>query len=564
MLVLALASVSIVVTLMGKLAGTKSTEQKRTQLTGSTGSEAYPAFSPDSKRIAYCMREGAKASAWHVFVRETPSGTPKQLTQGEDNDVAPVWSPDGGALAFERIGEDKVEYIVIPADGGAERKVAEFSPAPEAANPLPGVSWLPDGRSLVVVATADKQPSALAVVALEGGKPDRITNPPEGSEGDSNPVVSPAGDSIAFLRVTGSEGGDIFLCDLKGANPRRVTFDDHGVRGVAWTRDGQDLIYSANRAHGWHLWRIPAGGGSPRDIATAGQQAYFPAIGRNRLAWTDSPMVSAIWRAPLRAKDGADEERTLIRSTGRESAPEYSPDGSRIADVSSQTDSEEIFLQGADGGNRMQLTHLNRARMGRPRWSPDGKQLIFTVFGDQGWDVYRIGAVAGAQPARVMTTASDPSFSHDGKSIYYQSRGQIWKADATGANPRLLVRRMGAGQPVETLDGKYVIYRFRGSIYRVPAEGGEEEEFIEPEHDMFWTSIQPARNGAYYLEWERSRRAMAVSYYDYASRKSSRVFAAQGFDMNGGVFSVSPDEKFILYPKTDRSQTNLMLLENFK
>ena len=61
-------------------------------------------------------------------MREFPSGTPKQLTRGEDSDVAPVWSPDGGTLAFERIGEDQVQYIVIPADGGAERKVAELAP----------------------------------------------------------------------------------------------------------------------------------------------------------------------------------------------------------------------------------------------------------------------------------------------------------------------------------------------------------------------------------------------------------------------------------------------------
>ena len=52
MLMLALASVSLVVTLMGKLTGgPRSLDQKRVQLTGAAGSESYPAFSPVKIRV---------------------------------------------------------------------------------------------------------------------------------------------------------------------------------------------------------------------------------------------------------------------------------------------------------------------------------------------------------------------------------------------------------------------------------------------------------------------------------------------------------------------------------
>jgi Tol biopolymer transport system component len=117
---------------------------------------------------------------------------------------------------------------------------------------------------------------------------------------------------------------------------------------------------------------------------------------------------------------------------------------------------------------------------------------------------------------------------------------------------------------VESADGKYVIFRMRRSLWRVPVEGGEPEEFIVPDHDMFWSNVQPAKKGVYYLVWERSARGMAVAYYDYATKKSTLVTHSGGFDRNAGSFSVSPDGKYILYPKVDRSQTNLMLVENFK
>jgi Tol biopolymer transport system component len=567
MLALALASVSAVVTLMGRLASTPAVEQKRVQLTGGSGSESYPALSPDGKRVAYSAREAGRVSAYHLFVRDLPAGAPKQLTRGEESDVGPVWSPDGGTLAFERIGDRTVEYIAIPADGGPERRIAEFGPAADVGNPPPGVAWTPDGKSLVVMQTNEGKQPALAVVTSEGGAVQTITSPPEGSEGDSTPAVSPAGDTIAFVRATPNDGGDLWVCDLKGANPRRVTFDDRAIRGIAWTRDGQELIYSSNRVGGWRLWRIPAGGGSPREIAIAGHQAYFPAIGRNRLAYSDSPTVTAIWRASIGKGDSPTDERPVIRSTGRESSPVYSPDGSKIADVSGETDDEEIFLQDADGKNRVQLTHLKGPRIGRVRWSPDGKQVIFDASSDHGPEVFLAGAAPGAQAARVLLNASNASISQNGKWIYFQSRGQIWKATISGGNPQAIAKMQGAGQPIESADGKYVIFRARRSFWRVPAEGGEEEEFIVPDHDLMWsTTVQPVKKGVYFLEWERSARGMAISFYDYASKKSTVVMRMRGFDMGSGstAFSVAPDGKYILYPKVDRSQTNLILVDNFK
>src|SRR5271157_1887844 len=567
LLVLALCSVGVVVTLLGRLASGPRAEQKRVALSSDAGANAYPAFSADGKRVAYSARGASKGEAFHLFVRALPSGAPLQLTNGESSDIGPAWSPDGARLAFLRIAEGRKEYISIPSDGGAERTLAEFGGAPaDTAQPLPAVSWTRDGKSLVVVETGEKQLPAIALVSLADGTARRITQPPEGSEGDSTPAVSPDGNTLAFVRATGPDSADIYLCDLAGGSLRRLTFDDRAIRGVAWTPDGQDVVYAANRADGWRLWRLPAYGGSPREIAIAGGQAHYPAIapkGR-RLAYTDSPSVSAIWRAALGAPDS--DERPIIRSLGRETAPAYSPDGKRIADVSDQSSADEIWVSDAEGGNRVQLTSLKGPRVSRPRWSPDGRSLLFEARADRGAEVYTMPAAGGKpdKPHRVLL-GGGASWSHDGKSIYYQWRGQIWKADANGGNRRQLTNTLGSGAAEESVDGKYVYYRNRRTICRIPAEGGAEEQVVIPEHDLLWVVIQPTKKGIYYLEFVRSARAMQVSFYDFAARGSEALFRMKNADFFQVMsFSISPDGKYILYPRVDQSQTNLMLVENFR
>ena len=548
-----------VVTLLGRLASGPVVEQKRVPLTTEAGAQAYPAFSPDGRHAAYSAQSD---DSYHVFVRPLPDGAPRQLTQGSDNDIAPVWSPDGSTLAFLRVEKEQEMVMLVPAAGGAERKIADFAVADESV-PSPAIAWTQDGQSLLVSAGDEKQLPAITTVSLRTGEKRRLTNPPEGSQGDANPVVSPDGKTLAFVRRQDEDRGNIYICDMECRQPHAVTFEDHTIRGLTWSSGGQDLIYGSDRGMGWRLWRLPAYGGSPRDVIAAGSHASFPAVSRkgDLLAFTESPSNAAVWRAHLGTPDDP-QERQVIRSAAGETGAAWSPDGKRIANVSEQSGMPEIWVGDANGQNRVQITHLDGPRIRNPRWSPDGGTILFETRGQNGVQLYKVPS-GGGKLSHLVGDAGEASWSHDGKSILYSANAQIWRVDADGSNPRQLTHRFGSRGPEETSDGKWVYYESRRTIWRVPAEGGKEEEVVLPEHDLLWAPLQVTKSGVYYSEFDRSQRALLVTFYDFAEHKSRTALRIKDAGFNDS-FSVSPDGQWILYPKTDRHQTSLALIENFR
>ena len=569
LLALCLVSVGGVVTLLGHLATGPAVALKRVELSSDVGAKAYPAFAPDGQRLAYSARgTSTKDETFHIFIRDVTVGPAQQLTTGAANDVSPVWSPDGKQIAFVRLTEDQGECVVIDASSGSELHQFPGCAAPgDEAQPLPALAWSRDGQSLVAVQAGESQPAALAILSLTDGKFKPLTHPKAGEE-DSTPAISPDGNSIAFVRSTGADNANIFVIDGAGASPpHALTFDGRGIRGIAWTRDGQDLVYTGMRVGGWRLWRVPAYGGSPHDLIIADRNATYVTVAPvgNRLVYTVSPTVSSIWRAQLGTSDPV-QERVVIRSAGSETVPRYSPDGKSIADISDQSGNDEIWISDADGGNRVQVTSFKGPGLARIRWSPDGKSLIFDAGAGQGNDLYTVAATAGAKPVRVQSDALNGSWSRDGKAIYFQSRNHIWKAGVDGVNPQQIQTSDGSAQPVESVDGKYIYFRNGRSFYRVPVAGGNEERAIVPEHELMWiTTLQPTKQGMYYIEFERSAGEPVVSFFDYAEKKSAVVFhVKRGGWRDGATFSVSPDGKFILYARVDQSQTNLEVVENFR
>ncbi|HEY1218316.1 MAG: hypothetical protein ABSE42_16600 [Bryobacteraceae bacterium] len=578
-LILGLCLVGGGVSLLSRLVTGPSSEPKRVALPHEGWAEAAPAFSPDGQRLAFSAREAGGNGPYHIRVRSVAGGAAAQLTGGLVSDLGPAWSPDGASIAFLRVDEDRARYMVVPAAGGEPRPVADF-PIPK---PVPGpqsaVCWTRDGQSLYVVQWAESQPPFIAVVPTAGGAPRRITQPPAASHGDNSPAISPDAATLAFVRQSpdrsehegdgdDANGGDIFLSDLSGNNLRRLTFENTSIHGIAWSADGRDLIYAASRVAGEKLWRVDASGGSPRNVLAGGRNPGFPAVapaGR-RLAFTETPSLDAIWRVDLTASDPASSAHLLIRSDGRESAPRWAPDGKKIANVSTHTGTDEIWVGDADGNHRAPITHLKAFQLRWLRWSPDGRSILFMDRGNGDLNVERVATDGRTDPARIPLPLGghQVSWSRDGQSIYFSS-GAIWKARADGQQQQKLTNNWSDGEPEESADGKYVYFRRERSIWRVLTSGDAQEEVIVPDRDARWTAFQTAAAGLYYLELDREERTVALRFYDFQTKKSRELLRLPVADPSSASnFSVSPDGRYVLYSTVDHAQTTLVLTENFR
>jgi len=100
--------------------------------------------------------------------------------------------------------------------------------------------------------------------------------------------------------------------------------------------------------------------------------------------------------------------------------------------------SPEIWLCDSDGSHPEQLTSFGGPATNRPRWSPDGKQIVFYSDAKGNRDIYVIRA-DGSVPKQLTTNLSidtNPGWSADGKWIYFSSeRGgqhQVWKVPVEG------------------------------------------------------------------------------------------------------------------------------------
>jgi Tol biopolymer transport system component/serine/threonine protein kinase len=536
------------------------------------GAEFRPSFSPDGNQLAFEWN-GEKEDNYDIYAKLVDNSALLRLTTHPARDYSPAWSPDGRSIAFLRSLRPEnvlpaMDVYLVSALGGADRKLAEGIRTTES----PSLSWSPDGKFLALGdKTSPDGPDGIFLLEIGSGQRRKLTSPPAQIEGDSTPAFSPDGRKLAFVRWVTSGVSDLYLTPAAGGEPKRITFDNATIRGLAWTPDGEEIVFASERRGVSSLWRISARGGEPELAEAIGSSVQYPIVSSrgDRLAFTQLINDTNIYRVDLTAPASQRSSRDkFLASTLEDDSPQYSPDGKSIVFGSTRSGSFEIWLCGSEGQQPRQLTTMGGPLTGTPRWSPDSRQIAFDSRSQGNADIYVI-SVEGGAPRRLTTEPSEdvvPGWSKDGRWVYFCSnrggRREIYKLPSEGG-PAVQVTTQGGFECFESPDGQFLYYTKRSydsTLWRRPTAGGEETLAFNSDRVIHMRNWALSNQGVYFASSES-----AIEFLNFATGKATPVATAEK-RLTRGVpgLTVSADGKWMLFTQIEQQGSDIMLMENFR
>ncbi|MDX1521860.1 MAG: LysM peptidoglycan-binding domain-containing protein, partial [Anaerolineae bacterium] len=226
----------------------------------------------------------------------------------------------------------------------------------------------------------------------------------------SQPAFNRDGSLLAY-RSWGLASRGIFFRDFVGGRGGQVTrFVEDGL--PTWAPDGFSFAFASRREgdRAARLFRGDQQGDGDLAIGFLGE--YPTAFPDGRLIAKGCSITGDCGLYVMGANGGGE---TKISSDTGDTAPAVSPDGNRIAIMSSGRGATnwEIWLINPDGSNPVRLTE-NGSNEGLPAWSPDGKSIAYAS--DQGgaWALWVMNADGSNQRKLAnMSGSPDGTVLHD-------------------------------------------------------------------------------------------------------------------------------------------------------
>jgi Tol biopolymer transport system component/DNA-binding winged helix-turn-helix (wHTH) protein len=373
---------------VGSTAGVTSDDPTRrhavmwpVQVTTRSGLDLQPAIAPAGDAIAYVSD---RSGSLEIYVRALGgTGVDTPLTADGGQNVQPAWSPDGRFIAYHSSRQGGI--WIIPARGGVPRQIAA-----EGSNP----AWSPDGARLAFQTDepADVTPSAwgaqvgstIWTVHADGSQLTPLTQPGQPIGGHAAPAWSRDGRFVAFTVFEGALENGVW----------RVATADGDVAPLARGPGLYELVFAADSrsiyAAGGEAFLLRIGI-DPQSGRATDERELIPIAGvpgvrglsisgdGHTLAFSGLALSSQIWAQPI----GPDGKRAATAyaitsdTSRRNSLATMSPDGSRIAYMSTRGGAPpDVWVMNADGSSPLSLTH-DESSDGKPTWFPDSTRVAY-------------------------------------------------------------------------------------------------------------------------------------------------------------------------------------------
>jgi Tol biopolymer transport system component/DNA-binding winged helix-turn-helix (wHTH) protein len=524
------------------------------------GQEVAPTFSPDGSHIAFAWNgETGDDRLFDLYVKEVGSEHLLRLTHHPAEGIVPAWSPDGSTIAFVRWTQNNSEIFLIPALGGVERRVV--SPGVGLLH-LIRISWSPDGKRIAYPAYGSKGSQEIYLVSLDTLQAQPLKPAPECQDA-LEPAFSPDGTQVAMVCASSWGVYGIYVIRPADGSSRKLTSMMGDPQGLAWTAHGSRILFSNDAGRGGELWELTLDG-RLRQLPF-GEDGTAPAVapGSSRIAYVRSQNITDIWRMDLMAAHPEESATKLIYSTRAQRNPRPSDDGTHIAFQSNRSGSTEIWLTDGAGADPVRLTSFNGPFTDTPSWCSDGRRIAFDSSAS-GVEAVYIEDITERLPRKVTTSQTNltrPTWSQDCRWLFANDgRPRLYRLPSSGGPAQLVTTRPALNAvaladrlifSVLTANGMVLWSKRLMADPETPVEGMPRLSYSDA-----WTANS---SGIYYTD--SSVAQPAVNFYDFATRTSRRIATLKTSPIPGGGLgiAVSSDGRWLLYPKVDDLQSDIML-----
>ncbi|WP_158942286.1 S41 family peptidase [Granulicella sp. S190] len=381
---------------------------------------------------------------WSV---DRKGGRAVRITVGVGIETSPVFSPDGGTIAFTGEYDGNMDVFTIPAAGGVPHRVT-YHPSADAA-----VGWSPDSRKILF--RSDRESTSrytqLYEVPAEGGLAKALPLPMafQGQiSGDGASIAySPLGPSfsfdynryVAWGNYRGGRASTIWVTGLKDLNSTEIPHETASDIDPVWV--GKMVYFLSDRNGSMTLYKYdPAtkavteclkGAGKPdiHSLAAGPGGLVYDELGEIYLYDTSS---GESHRVPIDVTGDLPEVRPRIQNVSTEiDHVGISPSGLRAVFEAHG----EILTVPVKKGPTRDITNTPGVMERSPAWSPDGQSIAY--FSDEsGLYAVHIANQTGSGTVKKFPLAKeaayyfDPVWSPDSKLLaFHDNRLNLWMLD---------------------------------------------------------------------------------------------------------------------------------------